>query len=61
MTNNEEKLALNESLDKSYENSKKVALDSLLKFGKVSIPYLMRKLKCTKLTACKIMEDLEIM
>jgi hypothetical protein len=46
-----EKLALNEELVK-------IAHDGVLKFGKVSISYLMRKLKCSASKAKEIMVEL---
>jgi hypothetical protein len=50
----DKKLAVNEKVDKSYEQMCEVARLGLLKFGKLSIPYLMRKLKCSSLMAKRI-------
>jgi hypothetical protein len=61
MKNNlNEKLALNEKVNGSYEQMLEIARQGLLKFGKLSIYYLMRKLKCNKSMACKIMKDLQL-
>lgn len=54
----DKKLAVHEKLDKSYEQMLEIARAGLLKFGKLSIPYLSRKLKCTNSMACRIMKDL---
>lgn len=43
-----EKLALDPKIDHFQLN---IAKEGLLKFGKLSVPYLMRKLKCSVPTA----------
>ena len=57
-----EKLALDSIKDlkyhKNYLEFKRTAEEGLLKFGKLSVPYLMRKLKCSESMASMIMEDL---
>lgn len=52
-----EKLALNSNL---CPKMLKIAREALLKFGKLSSPYLRRKLKCTHSIACDIMKELTL-
>lgn len=54
----DEKLALKAKIDESYEQMLEIARQGLLKFGKLSTFYLMRKLKCTQSMANKIIADL---
>lgn len=49
---NDEKLALD-------EKTKKILIDAVLKFGKLSIPYLMRKLKCSEDMAKTLISEFE--
>lgn len=55
----DKKLALNEKNDKSYEQMLEVAQFGVLKFGKISVPFLMRKLKCSALMAKVIIMHVE--
>lgn len=55
----DEKLALNNKLDKISPEFMKIAHEGVLKFGKVSIPYLMRKLKCSPSMAKDIICQLD--
>ncbi len=56
MIKDEQKLAVGAISKESFDNMLNISREGLLKFGKLSIPYLMRKLKCTRLMAYKIME-----
>jgi len=53
MKNIDEKLALNEKMIQ-------IARDGVLKFGNVSIPYLMRKLKCTSELARELIVEISL-
>lgn len=57
-----EKLAVNSQKDlndsKNYLEFRKIAEEGLLKFGKISINYLMRKLKCTESMAKEIINEI---
>lgn len=49
-----EKLAVNENVLRIPDEFMRIASEGLLKFGKLSVPYLMRKLKCTESMAYNI-------
>jgi hypothetical protein len=58
MNKHPKKLALKEKLCGNYENLLNISRDGLLKYGKISKPYLMRKLKCSQSMACRIIKEL---
>lgn len=44
----DQKLALKQEFDKIDDKTKIFLNETLLKYGRLSIPYLIRKLKCTE-------------
>lgn len=54
----DEKLALKEKVDKISPEMVEIAKDGVLKFGRCSIFYLMRKLKCSHSMAKEICAQL---
>lgn len=55
----DEKLALKEKIDKITPEMMQIARDGVLKFGRISIPYLIRKLKCSYSMCKEICDRIE--